>query len=157
MSDLDRFLAKVEKTESCWIWKAGRKGGGYGIFWFKGSLRGAHRVALELFKGLSIDSPLDAMHSCDNPSCVNPEHLRYGTKTENMRDCSKKGRIKRVQCWEGILNPKAKLTEEQKTKIEELCECGVPAREVAEKYGLTKERVWQIWKAKKLLLAGKEF
>lgn len=151
MSDLDRFLEKVEKTESCWIWTAGKKGGGYGIFWFKGSRRGAHRVALELFKGISIETQLDAMHSCDNPSCVNPDHLRYGTKSENMKDCSSKGRIKGIQNWEGILNPKAKLSAEQKAQIECFLDCEISAKELAKRFGVTKERVWQIWKAKRML------
>ena len=95
---LDRFVSKIEKTESCWIWKgatnhkAAEHPRPYGQFWFDGKTRQAHRMSLLLFKGVEISDDLQACHTCDNTLCVNPDHLFVGSKTDNMRDCSNKGR-----------------------------------------------------------------
>lgn len=79
-----RFLAKVEKTETCWLWTAWIERNGYGRFWLDGNQHGAHRVAYELFvgpipKGLQID------HLCRIRHCVNPDHLEPVTAAENFR------------------------------------------------------------------------
>lgn len=143
--DLKRFEAKVKKDSSgCWLWQAGKKGGGYGVFWLYGALRGAHRAALSLYKAEPIDVPLDAMHSCDNPACVNPEHLSYGTRTQNMRDASRKGRTVRVGDWSGVRNPKAKLSREMRAEVERLIVQGIPKRLIAEKFGVSSVRIQQI-------------
>lgn len=144
MSVKERFMQKVEVTDSCWNWKAGKKGGGYGVFYLDGALRGAHRVALYLFKGLSINTPMDAMHSCDNPGCVNPEHLTYGSRFDNMRDASRKGRTRNVSDWTGAKNPKAKLTDEQRQSVEEKIATGVRTAQIAGEFGITQVRVQQI-------------
>lgn len=143
--DIERFMRKVSKSEgSCWEWLGGKKGGGYGAFYLDGKLRGAHRVALLLFKGLDIDTPLDAMHSCDNPGCVNPCHVSYGSRSENMQDASAKGRTVRVQDWRGDLNPKAKLSAEQAHEVVEMVRSGVTRSEAAKRYGITAVRASQI-------------
>lgn len=144
---IKRFMRKVDKATAeggCWEWRAGKKGGGYGVFYLDGKLRGAHRVALLFFKGLDIDAPLEAMHSCDNPSCVNPDHISYGSHSDNMRDASAKGRVVRVQDWRGELNPKAKLSADQATAIIELVLSGVSRTDAAKQHGVTPERVSQI-------------
>ena len=143
--DLARFQSKyVARPNGCWEWIAGKKGNGYGAFYLHGSLRGAHRVSLFLHKALPLDTPLDAMHSCDNPSCVNPEHLSYGTRTENMRDASRKGRIVHVQDWSATKNPRAKLTTEQRQSLEIAIQAGETTRDLSERFGITMCRVQQI-------------
>jgi hypothetical protein len=145
--DIERFLAKIEKSESgCWNWTAGKKGGGYGAFYLDGKLRGAHRAALNLFKALDLDTPLDAMHSCDNPGCVNPDHISYGSRVENMIDASIKGRIVRVQDWRGQLNPKSKLSPQQIAEIIAAVNAGVSRKDAAERFGISDVRVSQILK-----------
>ena len=86
----DRFFAKVEKTESCWVWTGSRLRG-YGQFWLNGKLHIAHRVSWVLHVG-PIAFGLHALHKCDNPSCVNPDHLFLGTAKTNVHDMMDKGR-----------------------------------------------------------------
>jgi len=79
----ERFFNNLEKLDSCWIWK-GLFVKGYGVLFFKKNIK-AHRFSYlihkgELMKGLLI------CHTCDNPSCVNPEHLYQGTYQDNMDD-----------------------------------------------------------------------
>lgn len=57
----------------------------------KGRLEYTHRISYRLFNGL-IPEGHAVMHSCDNPPCVNPNHLSTGTQADNRRDCASKGR-----------------------------------------------------------------
>lgn len=84
---LTRFLANIEKTSSCWEWTACKTPTGYGVF---GEGR-AHRISYALFKG-PIPTGMCVCHACDNPSCVNPDHLWLGTQADNIRDMNAKGR-----------------------------------------------------------------
>lgn len=143
--DLARFEAKFRKAANgCWEWLAAKKGNGYGAFWLSGALRGAHRSALFLYRGEPLDTSLDAMHACDNPACVNPDHLSYGTRTANMRDASAKGRTVRVSDWRGPLNPKARLTATQRHEVERQLQTGRRKRDIAAEFGITPVRVQQI-------------
>lgn len=87
-----RFLDKVNKTSSCWIWIGaddGRKG--YGRINVNGKTAKAHRISYELFNG-EIKDNLNVLHKCDNPKCVNPDHLFLGTQKMNMADMYSKNR-----------------------------------------------------------------
>ena len=108
MSAEDRVNTRVRKTEGCWEWVGGKDKNGYGVF--KGEVAGvlfnrAHRYSYALHTGdLLIDR--QALHSCDNPSCVNPAHLSSGTNADNMRDKSLKGRsrvLKGESCGRAVL------------------------------------------------------
>ena len=92
----ERFWSHVEKTDGCWLWKGG--GDRYGIF----DKRGAHRVSWKLANGKSIPKGMEVCHHCDNGLCVRPDHLFLGTQSDNLIDCSKKGRITRNKA---ILTP----------------------------------------------------
>lgn len=84
----------VPVTESgCWICLSGSVGAGYAQFKVNGVQRRAHRVAYEAYKG-PIPDGLFVCHSCDVPSCVNPDHLFLGTPLDNMLDKVRKGRAK---------------------------------------------------------------
>ena len=87
----DRFWQKVEKNEGCWIWTGSKSKLGYGYFQINNKTKYAHRVSKELRHG-SIAEGLVVCHKCDNPSCVNPDHLFIGTMKDNMLDKMKKGR-----------------------------------------------------------------
>lgn len=99
MTNEERFTASFIKTDFCWIWRKAQDKDGYGPFSWKfrfgrgGTImRRATRVAYELFIG-PIPEKLMVCHQCDNPSCVNPNHLFLGTSSDNLLDASNKGRI----------------------------------------------------------------
>jgi len=91
----ERFMAKVmpEPNTGCWIWIAGMNIKGYGTFGIgqDGMSSTSHRVSYEMFKG-DIPNNMHVLHHCDNPYCVNPDHLFVGTNDDNMKDRLKKGR-----------------------------------------------------------------
>lgn len=93
---LDRYWAKVDKSagpDACWIWTAGIYKGGYGRIWHKKKLLGAHRVAFILSGGTYTPERPSTLHSCHNPACANPAHLRAGSNAENSMDCVEAGRM----------------------------------------------------------------
>lgn len=103
-----RFWAKVQKTTdgSCWLWTAFRRTSGYGKFHTKDipDMQTAHRFSYLLAYG-EFDRSLLVLHKCDNPPCVNPDHLFLGTPDDNMQDAVKKDRFPRgVKRKGAILN-----------------------------------------------------
>ena len=113
-SPTERFWAKVDKNgpvhptlgTPCWLWTAGLQGAGYGQFHPSPSVKVlAHRYAWELDSGAPPQDNI--LHRCDNPPCVNPNHLFEGTQTENMKDMVEKGRFvgnrygQRTHCGNG--------------------------------------------------------
>lgn len=131
-----RFHAGYEKTESgCWVWTRGRHGKGYGLFHVPGkTIQKTHRVSWEMHNG-EIPDGLHVLHRCDNPPCVNPEHLFLGTNQDNVDDKVAKGRL-RVQ--RGSSSGVARLTEDQVVAIRA---DGRFQREIAETYGIAQTTV----------------
>ena len=104
-----RFWARVLKkgSDDCWEWLGCLTGAGYGHFVINGKTIGAHRFSYQLHIGSVAD--LWVLHTCDNPKCVNPNHLFLGTQFDNMRDMVKKGR--------GYVPDNRVLTQEQVNEI----------------------------------------
>ena len=128
-----RFLAKVEKTSSCWNWTAWKNYLGYGGFNFNGKNIVAHRVSFQLFKG-TIPLGMCVLHKCDNRKCVNPSHLFLGTRADNIKDMDIKGR--RVNPI-GELNGFSKLKEKDILEIRELAKTDIFQYKIAEKFNVT--------------------
>lgn len=81
----ERFWAKVEKTDTCWLWTAARSDTGYGSFAFRrDAIRNAHKVAYEMLIG-PVPEGLQLDHLCRVRHCVNPAHLEPVTARENGR------------------------------------------------------------------------
>ena len=112
--DIMRFEAKVNRTEGCWLW-TGQTKDGYGQFAVNQKKIGAHRVAYFLKHG-PFDYNLLVCHHCDNPPCVNPEHLFLGTDRDNTDDMIKKDRHAYGQRL-----PQTKLKEEDVLEIVRRC------------------------------------
>lgn len=91
----ERFWPKVKvaANSECWEWSAAFDGHGYGQLRCEGKNRLATHVSLELAGHARPSTAYVAMHSCDNPPCVNPAHLRWGTRKENHQDALAKGRL----------------------------------------------------------------
>lgn len=119
----ERFWSKVQKAgdEDCWEWLGGKVPDGYGAVWDGKKVVGAHVLSLRLTVG---DQPGKwACHRCNNRSCVNPNHLYWGTQADNVRDMVAAGSMKGPRPWrQGELNPNRRLTEAQ-------------VREILERYG----------------------
>ena len=92
----ERFWSKVRVTARCWWWEGFCEPDGYGLVGLFSSLMitRAHRAAWLLTNG-PIPAGLHVLHRCDNPPCVNPDHLFLGTHGDNMRDARLKGRLRR--------------------------------------------------------------
>lgn len=94
------FWDRVQKTDprrvkaitgKCILWEKAKTPKGYGVTTRNGKQVYAHRVAAEIAYG-SIPEGMMVCHSCDNPSCINPDHLFFGTHKDNMADMRRKGR-----------------------------------------------------------------
>ena len=81
----------INSTTGCWEWKLYRNAKGYGSFAIDGHPQKAHRVSYEEFKG-PIPDGLFVCHDCDNPCCINPDHLTAETPDFNVRDMLSKSR-----------------------------------------------------------------
>lgn len=90
----ERFLDKfdVNPETLCWEWNGGMDGRGYGRLKTGRKYTAAHRFSYTMFYG-HIRVGLFVCHHCDNPPCVNPDHLFLGDNQDNMQDAARKGRI----------------------------------------------------------------
>ena len=134
--ELRSFWSKVSKSpHGCWNWTAHTDKGGYGTLSVGASPCKSHRFSWMIHRG-AIPEGLGVLHKCDNPRCVNPDHLFLGTNTDNTEDRDAKGR--QVQ---GDRHPDAKLTSED---VKEIRSVFVPrsrktgARALARKFGVAK-------------------
>lgn len=101
IGDRENKLSETEKEEfwehvkegpkqACWLWTGSKSTSGHGQFYASGRMWPAHRIAFTLDAGEQPENCV--LHVCDNPQCVNPEHLYDGTYSENLRDAYIRGR-----------------------------------------------------------------
>lgn len=134
-----RFWEKVEKGDGCWNWIGGVNPHGYGYLCgdgHGGSLL-AHRVSYTIHKG-QIPNGLHVCHACDNPKCVNPNHLWAGTNVENHKDALQKGRK-----HSSAVHPAVKLDSESARQILSLGQT-TPAVRLAEMFGVHRSTILDI-------------
>lgn len=129
-----KFLKKSNKE--CWEWLAGKLGK-YGGFWYSGKTIIASRFSYMLYKG-AIGN-LDVCHTCDNPICVNPNHLFLGTAQENSQDSINKGRM-----IKGERVNTAKLTENDVRKIRKLFNEGYTKYRLGKMFNMSRTNIRRI-------------
>ena len=142
----ERFWAKVQigKPDECWEWQGCRDGAGYGRFGLGTRRQGviaAHRYVI----GCEANDGVVAMHSCDNPPCVNPAHLRRGSKADNAADMAAKGRGR---------GGSDRLTDAQVLEIRQIKAAGdCTQSEIARRFGISPGHVTMILKGQRRALA----
>lgn len=174
---VQRFESKFRKrgADECWVWEStmSRKYGAFGIS--RTLMVGAHRFSYELYVG-PIPPGMYICHRCDNPPCVNPNHLYAGTPADNVRDAVERGglrkglrkgmikdetrrklsehsRRRRTEHPEsfrrGERAPQAKLTEVQVREIRNLLAAGHFQSEVARRFNVSPTAISEIWNRRK--------
>lgn len=93
--DKARFWVKAHDTGYCWEWQGGLGTHGYGSFKLNGRDHVASRISFFIINGAILNNG-HVLHKCDNPCCVNPDHLFVGTHDDNMKDKMHKGRGRRL-------------------------------------------------------------
>ncbi len=145
--EAERFYSKIQKTESCWVWSGAGNGPRfkYGRFHCQGTYIMAHRLSFLLHVG-NIPDGLFVCHKCDNPQCVNPNHLFLGTPGDNTRDMMAKGRQVKVRLY-GQRHPQCRLTTSQ---VEEIRALGgtLFQKEIAAKFGVHQSTISYILSGK---------
>ena len=157
-----RLWAKTEDVAGCWLWLGAKSNKGYGNIYYKGSTWRTHRLAWFLSRG-PIPDGLLVCHHCDNPACINPEHLFVGTVGDNSKDMLSKGRgvfqkyperrargdrhgtHTQPQSWLGERNGAAKLTGVQvQAIIVQYASGHVTQLSLARQYGVSFQAVCKI-------------
>lgn len=133
----EKFIA-YEPNSGCWLWSGGHNKAGYGHYRMNGRTIVAHRAAyLMANPGTSFEGKV-VMHKCDTPACVNPEHLRLATQSDNIQDMFRKGR---GNTSKGESHVCAVLTEPDIIAIRK---SSASLNEEARRYGVTRSAIWAI-------------
>lgn len=141
-----RYLAKVVKSDGCWVWPGKKNRQGYGIIRSGSNKYGTlketrvHRLSWEIHHG-AVPEGLCVLHRCDNPECSNPDHLFLGTFGDNNRDRAAKGRTVPPR---GEKCGFAKLNAKKAAAIRALSAMGISKRWLGMAYGVTADAVAQI-------------
>lgn len=127
--DVSRFWTLVDRRspDECWPWLGDKDKNGYGVFFYRRFLKPAHELALSFVTGELRGATLDTCHSCDNPECVNPRHLRFDTRASNVKDMLDRGRD----------NFKRKLSESDIITIRERVAAGARGSDLAKQYNVS--------------------
>lgn len=128
-------LESMSGVDDCWEWPYGRTDAGYGSVHDPETQRRrlAHRIVAALTFG-PLGPAIEVMHTCDNPSCIRPSHLRLGTHAENMADMARKMR-----------SGNGYLTAEQVIEIRRAAASeGMTHLSIARQFGVSKTTVGQI-------------
>lgn len=156
-SDQERFEAQYtpEPNTGCWLWVGFIDHGGYGKIQAQGRPRRAHRYALEQATGKN-PSGLFACHRCDQPACVNPAHLFWGTARDNNHDMIAKGRERYLSgadhpmsrhpenARRGARHHKTKMVEADVAELRRLRHKGFPLKVLSEWFKVRESTVSRI-------------
>jgi hypothetical protein len=151
MNTRERFFEKVwpEPNSGCWLWAAAANQQGYGMFnerWDnelkKSIVVLAHRFSFKM-ANKDFDGRLQVLHRCDNPACVNPDHLFAGLPADNVADMDRKGR--RVnKPLTGSQHPNSKITETDVKRMFEMRQQGMTQKQIGDSFGISQVQVGNI-------------
>lgn len=127
----------VGHDSGCWEWTGRHTVAGYGTLRLNGEVVYVHRLSAEHLGGQDVAGK-HVLHRCDNPRCINPDHLFTGTQADNMHDKVAKGRQPR-----GSLAGGSKLTAADVLEIRRLCGT-MPQTRIAERFGICQQTVSDI-------------
>lgn len=146
MTLMEKLKAYSKVSPSgCWEWQRYILPNGYGNISIGRQRQAyAHRVSYFMFNG-PISEGLIVRHKCDNPKCVNPEHLELGTQIDNMQDCKKRGRMSMPPVKVGRDNHKAKLSEDD---VLEIYNSKAKNVELAKRFGVSATNIGAIKRGK---------
>jgi hypothetical protein len=131
---LDLLRTNFTVRNGCHEWNGARTKGGYPRVDFEGRGYYAHRLVLESKIG-KLKPGICALHSCDNPPCINPNHIFAGTKKDNSEDMTQKGRWGN-RPMPGSSNGFSKLTEAKVKRMRWMKGCGKSYREIGLIFGV---------------------
>ena len=129
------FHGWVVTKNGCWEWAGGRTPKGYGTLSNAGKTLRAHRVSYEYFLG-PLRHELVVRHRCDNPPCVNPEHLEAGTIKDNVGD-----RVSRGRSVASENSPHAKLNWDA---VKEIRTSSKSLSKLATHYDVSTQAIWLV-------------
>ena len=141
MATIKNLMAKTVRVGDCLEFTGYIARNGYGIVWHDGKNRSAHRVSFELHN-LPIMDDQHVMHTCDNRRCINPAHLRLGSRAENMADMVSKRRSWKAR---GRKHSSSKLSPEIAAEIRRRFQpwSKVNGRNaLAREFGVTPAAIW---------------
>jgi hypothetical protein len=132
-----RFESRLDMTDpnKCWEWDANRDPYHYGKFSIKHRSYRASRIAAYLWIGPPKSDGLFVLHSCDNPPCCNPAHLRWGTQSENLTDAFARKRHRAPTPPRQVLDPR---------QVREIRKSVESSRKIAPKYGVSYVQIIRI-------------
>lgn len=149
----ERMMSRVAPPHpktGCWEWTGARHYFGYGRMGIARpdgtqTTEVTHRVAWTVFRG-PIPDGVCVCHKCDNPPCVNPDHLFLGSHIDNMRDCQSKGRGRHYlgSINAGSSHGMSKLTEPDVAAIKTMLAGGTKQSVIAHKFGVTQTAISRI-------------
>lgn len=139
-----RMVAAGGPTD-CWRWLGDVDGCGYGVFTYRGIRRAAHELALSFSVGERRAEGMDTCHSCDNPPCCNPAHLRFDTRRSNVADMVARGRNR---------NGSSRLTADDVRAIRTRRALGARQKDLAEQFGVSDGQISMIVRGVRWKSAG---
>jgi hypothetical protein len=137
----DRLFARtdIRGPDECWLWIGWRHPGGHGQIGRGSRAEGlayTHVVSWEIANGKRVPLGMCVCHKCDNPPCVNPDHLFLGTRADNTADMLSKRRHPHGESasW-------ARLTDRDVLEIRRLSDGGVTQREIGQRFNVSRSLV----------------
>lgn len=125
---------EIRGPDDCWPWKEYAEDG-YGQFFYEGRMFGAHELAVTFTTGERRLPKLDTCHSCGNPPCCNPAHLRFDTRQGNVDDTVRMGRN---------YHPAYRLTDDEVLLMRERRAAGAAQQDLAAQFGVSQGHVSMI-------------